>query len=647
MSNVDVVTPNPGAIAPTNPLDKKPSPEAGTFPDFTIEEQNYLTYLNIRLRNAKEMRNQQWQEFSRMTYLQNYENNEKVANTYIEPKTNPEDPVVSSGTIQTKLNTLVSHIVNLNLTAEVIAFAKGNKKLADLGKSFTDIMDITAEHDGGTDGGDEEKKLHRILELLKQGTVFVQEQWVVKRQMKKELKTAYKGSFRDFGGYTEKLVTVFEGPGREVMYAPNVYLGDITKFSMSDQPFIFTVEQMSYDKAKEIYGQFENFEKYVKAGMPPSSVATSTGDSQGNAQTIYDAKFRLTQLQSGDVEIIKYQDEGRDEFQIEINAIPMLPIGFPLSAVTPAGKFNITKQVLFVKNSQFAYGGSFVTSASLYELSRQIDEMIRLFVLKTRKSITPPYINTSSKIVSKRSLLPGNISQGIPPNALIPIGTESQGVTTGEFQMYNELQRQVEQATVSDVFQGQQARSGTTATEILEVQRQARISLGLIVLAASLLETKIGYLRLWNILGKYIEPIGRTVRGDKDVLKFRAVSRDIDLPGEGKGERRTLFTDQALPAPEIVEMLNVKKTDEAGYPVKHIYISIRDLKAAMITWRISTVAKEKDSSPTRRLLFREQLGDVLALMQIGFAPATHFPQAGMQCHPPLQSHPASHPHLGQ
>src|SRR6185369_3854878 len=97
------------------------------------------------------------------------------------------------------------------------------------------------------------------------------------------------------------------------------------------------------------------------------------------------------------VEIIKYQDPIRDEFQIQINGIMMLPVGFPLSAVSQGGRINIAKQILYPINPQFAYGKSFVSSGDVYELSKVIDEMLRLFVLKTRKSITPPYINTSGK----------------------------------------------------------------------------------------------------------------------------------------------------------------------------------------------------------------------------------------------------------
>ena len=55
-------------------------------------------------------------------------------------------------------------------------------------------------------------------------------------------------------------------------------------------------------------------------------------------------------------------------------------------------------------------------------------------------------------------------------------------------------------STISNVFSGQQAKSGATATEIMEVQRQAKLNLGIIIAAATMLEQKCAYLRLYNLI---------------------------------------------------------------------------------------------------------------------------------------------------
>ncbi len=602
---------NGGAIP--NPLEK-PAKDAPVALQYTPEEQAYNTYLIQRLQRAKEARDRKYPEFNNKTYNQYYENNEKIANTYIEPVENETESPIATGTVEGKLNTLLAHIDNLNLTPEVLAYDRNNQMLRELGTSFTDIMAVTAEHDGGDDGGDKEKRMARQRELLKQGTVFVQENWVSKYEIKKKLNGGYDGRFKNFSGYSQKLEKVFEGCSRDLIHGLNVYLGDITAFSMNDQPYAFTVEQMHYDTAKTLLGQFENW-IHVRPGAP-----TKTGtDTATGARTIYDTKYRVSTLSEDQVEIIKYQDPSRDEFMIMVNGIMMLPPGFPLSAVTPAGRFNIAKQTLYIINSQFAYGKAFVSSGAVYEISRVLDRMIRLFELKTRKSITPAYINTTNRVIPSRVLNPGNISMGIPAGALQPIGTESQGVTSSEFQVFQELQAQIERSTVSATFQGQQSSQGATATEIIEIQRQAKLTLGLIVSACTLLEVKLSYLRLHNIIGNWLQPIGTYEDG---TARYRNVTRKVNIKGYGEGERRVIPVDGSLPSPEAIRMLSLSEEATYGFPVRRMYLSPKLVKEAEIRWYIVVEPQEQHSSAYFKLLFREMLGDAMSLFQLGIQPNT-------------------------
>lgn len=607
-------------MPPSNPLDVskangQPAEQSVDPVKLNEEQVKYQDFLEKRLTYAQVTRDRSWPEFTDKTYLKYYEENEKIANTYLEAKKNEDDVKIASGTIEAKLNVLLSHIDNLNLTPEVLAFDKEDKPMRDLGTAFTDILDRLAEHDGGADGGDTEKRMLRQKELIKQGTVFVQDKWCTKRQAKKILNKKYDGTF-NFNAWETVWAKTYEGPDRVLLYGPNVYLGDITAFSMDDQPYVFTVETMPYDVAKTLFGTFENW-KYVRKGMPSAS---STTNAIGG-RTIYDGKFRLSSLEEDQVEIIKYQDPIRDEFQIVINGVMQLPIGFPLSAVVPGGKINIAKQVLYPINPQFAYGKSFVSSGDVYELSKIIDEMLRLFVLKTRKSITPPYLNVSGKIISKRVLSPGNISQGIPPNSLQPIGSESQGVTAGEYQIYQELLHNVDRSTIGPAFQGQQSAPGTTATEIVAVQRQAKLSLGIIISACTMLEQKLAYLRLPIVIANYFEPIGEIMGEDGVALKkYKSTSREVTIDGAGNGTRLVIPLDGLLPGKEIVRALEISDEKETGYPSQRIYLSPKNLKAAELTWRCVVVPKEKESSATAKLMFREILNDAMGLIKLGSRP---------------------------
>lgn len=607
MSYINVPYPltNQGTVAP-NPLEK--TSVATVTAEYEAKAASYRGYLMRRLQDAKEARDTIHAEFNGKSYYQYYEENERVANTYLDEPKDPSEKKLSTGTIESKLNTLLSHLNNLNLTPSVMAYDKNNRSLQELGTAFTDILTVTAEHDGGDDGGDKEKRLLRQRELLKQGTVFVMEQWLTRYQMQKKLKDKYDGKFAI--EYTQRLEKVFEGCSRDILHGPNVYLGDITQFSMNDQPFVFTVEHSSYDMAKTIYGTFENW-KFVQPGMPTNS-PTQTSTAGGG--TIYDSKWRLTTVQASQVEIVKYYDQTRDEFMILVNGILLLPPGFPLSAVTPSGKYNIAKQTLYVINNHFAYGKSFVSSGAIYELSKALDRMLSLFELKTRKSVTPPYLNTTNKVIPARVLHPGNISMGIPPNALLPIGQESQGVNSSEFQIFRELQDEIERSTISATFQGQQAKSGATATEIIEVQRQAKLTLGLIIASATLLETKLAYLRLYNVLAHWLEPIGTYADGGS---RYRSTSRKVPLAGVGQGERMVIPVDGELPPPEAIRMLSLKDEQERGYPVRRLYLSPTVVREAQLRWYIVVEPREEETSSYHKVLFREMLGDAISLLQVG------------------------------
>jgi len=596
---------NQGAVTP-NPLDKSVE-QVDVTPQYEEVAAPYRSYLFRRLQDAKQARDTIHPEFNNKTYYQYYEENEKIANTLLDEPTDKAEKKMSTGTIESKLNTLLSHLYNLNLTPSVMAYDRNNRALTELGTAFTDIMAVTAEHDGGDDGGDKEKKLLRQRELLKQGTVFVQEQWLTRYEIKKKLDGIYDGSFAV--KYTQDLKKVFEGCSRDVLYGPNVYLGDITQFSMNDQPYLFTIEQMSYDMANTIYGQFENW-KFVRPGMPSKTTDTSTS----GGGTIYDSKWRLTTLAAQQVEIVKYYDQTRDEFMIIINGILILPPGFPLSAVTPAGKYNIAKQTLYVINNHFAYGKSFVSSGAVYELSKIVDRMLALFELKTRKSVTPAYINTTNKVIPARVLNPGNISMGLTPNSLVPIGNEGQGVTASEFQIFQELQNEIEKSTISAIFQGQQAKSGATATEVIEVQRQAKLTLGLIISAATMLEVKISWLRLHNLIGNWLNPIGK----NPDLTnQYRAASRKTAINGQGMGERHVIPIDGQVPSPDVIRMLSLDEEVKKGYAIRYLYLSPSIVREAQIRWYIVVEPKEEETSAYHKVLFREMLGDAISLMQVG------------------------------
>lgn len=605
--------------ANNNPLveDKKEDLQIDKL--YSEEDKEYCGYLQKRLQRAKDQRNQAFPEFDGKSYAQDFDENIKIANTKLSPKKNEDDVIVSAGTVESKLDALLSHVNNLDLGPEVISFDRENNRILELGQALTDTIFYTEQRDGGELAGDKEKKLLRQRELMSQNAVFVQEEWLRTFERKKKLTEKYTGQFKDWKNWDDSLELVFEGPSRTLLHGPNVYLGDITEYFMEKQPYFFVVIHQHYDVAKTKYGKFENW-KYVKKGRVIDAVTE-------DQKTIYDNKWRLTEVQDEQVEIILYQDKPTDEFQIIINGVMMLPIGFPLSAVAPGGEYNVAKQVYRPISHKFAYGKPFVRLGSVREISKLIDEMLKLFVLKTRKSFTPPYVNTSGKVISRRVLSPGRITMGISPDALQKIGEEGQGVTANEYNILKELQDRIDKSTVSNQFAGQQGKSGTTATEVVELQRQAKLTLGLTIAACEFLELKLSYLRLWNIIENFYEPLDTKVVTVNDVRKYvntyRNVTREISIDGEGLGERQVIPTDDSpVPSSEVIRQMELDQEKVSGQPIRKIYLNPQGMKTAKVRWYIVITPKEKETSAFHKLIFRDMITDVTNMISLGSIPNT-------------------------
>lgn len=603
-----------------NPLDNEKKEDLNADKLYSLEDKEYCTYLQGRLQRAKDARNQAYPEFDGKTYAQDFDENVKIANTKLPPKKNDDDVIVSAGTVESKLDALLSHVNNLDLGPEVLSFDRENNRIRELGTALTDTIFFTEQRDGGHIAGDKEKKLLRQRELLAQNAVFVQEEWLRTFERQKVLTEKYAGQFKDWKHWNEKLELVFEGPSRTQLHGPNVYLGDITEYYMEKQPYFFVVIHQHYDVARTKYGQFENW-KYVKKGRVTDAVTEEQ-------KTIYDNKWRLTEVADEQVEIILYMDKpGKREFQIIINGVLMLPIGYPLEAVCPAGEYNVTKQVYRPISAHFAYGKPFVRLGSVREISKLIDEMLKLFVLKTRKSFTPPYVNTSGKVISRRVLSPGRITMGISPDALQKIGEEGQGVTANEYNILKELQDRIDKATVSNQFAGQQGKAGTTATEVVELQRQAKLTLGLTIAACEFLELKLAYLRLWNILENFYEPLDTKVVTVNDVRQYvntyRNVTREVNIEGEGIGERQIFPTDDdPVPSSEVIRQMELDEEKQTGVPNRKIFLNPKGMKVARLRWYIVITPREKETSAFHKLIFRDMLTDVTTMISLGSMPNT-------------------------
>ena len=557
-------------------------------PDYSSQEEEYLKGLRKKMELARDNRDTAHIEFDGMSYLEYYNLNERLANTYVEPKKNKEDSNFQSGTIRVKLFALLSSVANLDLSGDISAYAKSGFKIQSLGDALEDVVLKTNELDT-----DDEKKVLRQYELLKQGTVFVEEIWDAPNKKEKKMKGKFTGKLDV--EWTTKIKKAFARPSRNIIPGINVYLGDITKYDSREQPYIFTVDHKPYEEAKLIFGGWDRWDNV------PKKITEEI------------LSWQLLPTQEDFVEIIRYQNKNDNEFAVLINGVLMTPVALPL----PWGyeDYNIAQQNLEPIHSKFAYGKSLVfrirNKVAIY------DEMLRLGVGKTQMSFKPTLLNNSGRILSGKVFAAGKVIHGIPQGAVsLAFPEGSHGVTTSELAMIQELKESIDSETTSPTFQGQREGGNPTATEIIELQRQAKQMLGLVIFSVSLLEWKLEWLRLLNLLKNWFNPQDSVVDEARGVLRstYRQVGVNRPIEGEGMGMRMVIPTDSVPTDPRAIMQAEDIVSKEQGMPVRFIFLNPEEVKSSKLQWQIVVRPRERRTSETDKLLFRAFMADAMPLV---------------------------------
>lgn len=568
--------------------------------DYSDKEKTYISGLQQRLEQAKTARDQPHPEFDGLSFISYWWANERGANTMIQATKNKQDVRFQSGTLATKMFAILASYQGLNLSADITAFNDKQMRVNYLGNAMEEIM-----HKTQTIENDEEWKMVRQFEMLKHGYVFVEDKWDEKWEVEKKISAGFHGKVAGVKWSTIRKKAL-GAPKRRIIPGPAVYLGDMAQYMISDQPYLFTVENMNWVDAEQIYGNWERW-KYVSREKRRFS-GTAGQEMSVNAWRFLDGS------KEGQVERIRYQDKPNNELQIILNGVLMLPVGYPLTAISSDGEYTFIQQNLEPIRHDFAYGKSFIFKNK--NLVAVLDEMMKLAVLKTQKSFLPPYLNLSGRALSRTMFMPGKLTRGVGKGEIAPItDKEVQGVTGSEMGMIQEVIKFVDRNTVSQTFTGAREGGQVTATQIVELQRQARLMMGLLTLAASLLEKKLAEKRLVILLDKWFDPINKDLDEARGIVKekYRTVSNERMIDGEGMGTKMVLPTNGVIPSPNKIMEAEDRIQEQTGSPFRVIMLNPNEMKQAKLTWVVSVNAKEKKSSELSKMMFEKMVVDAMNL----------------------------------
>jgi len=572
-------------------------------PDYNEKEVKYRGFLIERMEYAKTQRDDNYIEFDDMDYLTYHETNAKAGNSYLRSKQNDEDVRIVTGTTLEKENTLLSSLLNYNLEPNIVAFDRNNLAEHSLGETMEDLIKKSREIE------DYDTKRQLIYkEALDQGTVFVEERWDEWKDVRKELKDLKwkEGAKIDSIKWTERLEKVQGMCTSNLLSGVKVYLGNIRQFHIQKQPFLFIVDYIPYE---EIQAVFQDWERWEHVSDTLNQTTKISED-----ETDYVTWYGLDNTKDM-VEIIKYQDKWNNEFQIFLNGVMMLPVGFPLQAISPSGEYTIAKGDIEPISGLFAYSKSIPAKTKVDQAV--YDEFLRLMILKTQQSFKPPMANSTGNVLSKNIFLPGTITPDVDVKSLVPL-IPTPGVTAPEFNAVQFVKGIIDEKSVSPVVEGQALPGKQTATEIVELKRQGMMKLGLVIVGIMNLERQLSRLRLHNILANWTEPMDERLNEVKGQLEkfYRTETIDTTFEEGETGKKIIDFTtdegklgltsDQVLAEEELVKRLT-------GENVKKVYINPDELKSLDYNWFITITPTEKDSNELDRVLFMQNVAQGLQM----------------------------------
>jgi hypothetical protein len=568
--------------------------------DYSDEERKYLDKLMKLAAFAREQRDDTHAEFDDMDYVTYYETNAKAAGSYMEPKRNKEDTRIVTGTTHEKENTLLSSLLNYNLEPDITAYNEDEIPEVDAGEGMELLITKGREL--------ENYDATRILmykELLDQGNVFVEVGWDECEKTVKKMKhlSWSEGINPNKIKWNKEIKKAYGQCRTTILSGLKVYLGNIREPLIGKQPFIFTEEIVPYTIAEKKFQNWARW-KYVDNKLIH---ALNLGDESIDIQN-----WALNEIQEGSVAVQKFYDKWNNEMMLFVNGVMMLPIEFPLTEVSPSGEYPIAKgdgeSLPF-----FAYAKSIPAKTKVDQAV--LDEMLKLIILKTRKSFAPPLANNTNQIVSKKVFMPGTITDGLDGSKIVPIGDFS-GVNASEFNAFQLIKSIVDEKSVSPVFSGDQTKGSQTATEIIESKKQSMMKLGLLMYGVISLEKQIAWLQLYNHLVHSTKPVDEQVDEAKKKIKnvYRQFSLEGDLENGRKGNKMVKMLGEKEEMPDSYQvMAEEEMMKKPGLETRIIYLNADELGKLRYYWKINITPTEKDTTELKKALYQDFVGKTLTI----------------------------------
>lgn len=569
-------------------------------PDYSDEEVSYRKFLIKRLTSSKVQKDKAREEFDGMDYYTWYKTNKRSANSFIRPATKKGETRITTAVTENKSDALINTLLNVNAEVNMDAYDEEDQKAAELGSIVEGLVKKSRDIEEYT----QKKRRPIYKEMADQGTVFTEEVNIQREIIEKELKDKqwWAKDIKEIEWVT-KSFKLFNECETRMISGMKVFLGDMEIFEMGKQPYAGTIEYLDREVAESYFGKWERWKNVPDVDAPiESEISTDNSNFR-----VYDKE------QTKRIEVVKYQDKWKNEYMIMLNGVMMLPIGFPLSAISKDGEYSIVKGVLNPISFNFAYGKSI--SAKTKVPQALLDKFLKLFIRKTEKSIDPPMVKRGGGKISKNIFNPSTLTQNVDPDSISELG-DNPGVTTSEIAMYDIARGIVDEMSLSSQFTDPGGKGeANTATQATLNKEQNLLKMGNAIAGILVFETDLYKRRTPNLLDVWTTKVDSKI--NEATNKFQNVFRKVttNISANGKDSLAQIeFSDAGeYPSPEAIYKEEKELSEKIGESVKKVYLDAPMLRQIKYKYKYTAVPTEKNTDALKKAMFSQ---NVIEAMEI-------------------------------
>lgn len=604
-----------------------PNNEKNKIPTISYSEamKKYKMFKRNRMIAARDARDMARDEYDGLPFLKYYDVLKKHDDQFIPLRANKQDTAINLGTIRDKDSTLLQYANKYDFEPVSQCYDENDEMIVELAETSEDMVKKSLFLE---DWKMKAKLIYRSMIAF--GTAMVEEAWVERWTTEKTFGTDNTGAMGSVSAtWTEKKVKQYDGCQAKLWDLRKCYFGDISKFFMNGpqgQPYFFTVEYISYDIAKTLFGDWDNF-KFVKTTVSPS------GDVTG-----FNSYWTLRPTNQNYVEVIRYYDPIANEYALTLNDIEMLPImekttseggvektlisGFPLTAISPSGAIPFAKYDLEPMHD-FAISKS--QPGKMRVLADVENMFFKVMIGMFKQKAKPTMGNKSGKNFGSEVTDPATMINDIRDGDLFPILPNFKGPDQADFSLYEAVKKEMDKNSVQRSFQGiDNQGSEMTATQDLNNMKSSSLDVAALFDGICYGNQQLFWLRNFNISKNWTKPIDTRIDVANKIIENKY--RTITTPAEGENgqaaTKKIIFTEKTPVSPdgkatlehsqEIHQQeLDAKKNGEGD--VLFTYLHPQQYAQIKLSWYYTCVPIINETDPLSYMMFAKQIGDAIAV----------------------------------